>query len=175
MTDETIPQTKAELLARIAEGRAALEQALGRLSEAQLTTPATSGWAIKDHLAHLAAWEAGIAALLQHQPRWAAMGLDEAAISQHKMDDWNEIVYQQNRERSLAEVRHYFAESHRQLVAAVEHLSEEELVKPYAYFEAGETSKDDTRPIIVRIIGNTYEHYEEHQEWIEAALRESET
>ncbi|NJN99771.1 MAG: ClbS/DfsB family four-helix bundle protein [Anaerolineales bacterium] len=172
MTDETTPQTKAELLARIAEGRTALEQALGRLSEAQLTTPAASGWAIKDHLAHLSAWEAGIAALLQHQPRWAAMGLDEAAITQYEMDDWNEILYQQNRERSLAEVRHYFAESHRQLVAAVESLSEEDLFKPYAYFEVGEAGKDDTRPIIGRIIGNTYEHYEEHQEWIEAALRD---
>jgi uncharacterized protein (TIGR03083 family) len=174
MSDETTPQTKAELLIRIAESRTALEQALSRLSEDQLTTPAASGWAIKDHLTHLAAWEAGIAALLRHQPRWAAMGLGEAVIAQYEMDDWNEIIYQQNRDRSLAEVQHYFEESHRQLLAAVERLSEEELFKPYAYFEVGEAGKDDMRPIIGRIIGNTYEHYDEHQGWIEAALGERE-
>lgn len=172
MSDETIPQTKAELLTRIAESRTALEQALSRLSEDQLTTPAASGWAIKDHLTHLAAWEAGIAALLQRQPRWAAMGLDEATIAQHEMDDWNEIIYQQNRNRSLVEVQQYFEESHQQLLAALDRLAEEELFKSYAYFEGGKTEEDDTRPIIGRIIGNTYEHYAEHQGWIEAALGE---
>lgn len=174
MSDETTPQTKTELLTRIAESRTALEQALSRLSEDQLTTPAASGWTIKDHLAHLAAWEAGIAALLRHQPRWAAIGLDEATIAQHEMDDWNEIIYQQNRDRSLAEVQHYFEEGHRQLLVALDRLAEEELFKPYAYFEGGKAEDDDTRPIIGWIIGNTYEHYDEHQGWIEAALGERE-
>jgi len=175
MNDETIPPNKAALLTYIVESRTALEQALSRLSEEQLTTPAASGWAIKDHLAHLAAWEVGIAALLQRQPRWAAMGLDEATIAQHEMDDWNEMIYQQNRERSLAAVRHYFEASHRQLLAVLDRLADEELFKPYAYFAGGQAEDDDTRPIIGWIIGNTYEHYAEHQGWIEAALGERET
>ncbi|MBE7553805.1 MAG: ClbS/DfsB family four-helix bundle protein [Anaerolineales bacterium] len=170
MSEEALPQTKADLLARMAQGRAALEQALGRLSEAQLTKLGPSGgWAIKDHLAHLAAWERGIATLLQHRPRWAAMGLDEAAISDYDEEDVNALIYQQNKDRSLAEVLADFHEAHRQMLAALDGLSDAELFKPYAYY-TGEEAGDNTRPIIGWIIGNTYEHYAEHQAWIEAML-----
>jgi uncharacterized protein (TIGR03083 family) len=170
MNDETTPQNKAELLARITQSRTALEQALSQLSEAQWQATDAAGWTVKDHLAHLATWEAGIAALLQHQPRWAAMGLDEATVENYEMDDMNAVLYQQHRDRSLDEVRVYFQETHRQLLAALNRLSDEALFKPYAYFEGGEASADDTRPIIGWIIGNTYEHYAEHQAWIEALI-----
>jgi hypothetical protein len=168
MSEQTLPQTKVELLARIAQGRAALEQALSQLSEAQLTTRKDqNGWSIKDHLAHMAAWEIGIAALLQRRPRWAAMGLDEAAVSNHETDDLNDIIYRQHKGRPLAEVKAYFEEAHRQLLAALNHLSETELFKPYAYYDESETD-DDNRPIISWVVGNTYQHYAEHQAWIEA-------
>jgi hypothetical protein len=168
MSDQALPQTKADLLARMAQGRAALEQALGQLSEAQLTaTGPNGGWAIKDHLFHLAAWERGIAALLQRRPRWAAMGLDEAAISNYDEERVNALIYQKNEDRSLVEILADFHEAHRHMLAALDGLSDAELFKPYAYF-TGEAAGSDTRPIIGWIIGNTYEHYAEHQAWIEA-------
>jgi hypothetical protein len=168
MSESSLPQTKTELLARMAQGRSTFEEALGRLSEAQLIHPdPASGWAIKDHLAHLDAWERGIAALLQRQPRWAAMGLDEAAISDHDETGINDLIYRQNKERPLADVLADFHEAHRQMLAALDRLSEAELFKPYAYYK-GEDPGDDTRPIIGWIAGNTYEHYAEHQAWIEA-------
>lgn len=170
MSEEVLPQTKADLLTQMARGRAALEQALGQLSEAQLTRPGPNGgWAIKDHLAHLAAWERGIAALLQRRPRWAVMGLDEAAISNYDEEGVNALIYQQNRDRSLAEVLTDFHEAHRQMLAALDDLSETELFKPYSYYTGGEAG-DNPRPIIAWIVGNTYEHYAEHQAWIEAML-----
>ncbi|MCL4302053.1 MAG: maleylpyruvate isomerase N-terminal domain-containing protein [Anaerolineae bacterium] len=170
MSEEVLPPTKTDLLARMAQARAALEQALGQLSEAQLTRPGPAGgWAIKDHLAHLAAWERGIAALLQRRPRWPAMGLDEAAISTYDEAGINDLIYQQHKDRSLAEVLADFHEAHRQMLAALDGLSDAELFKPYAYY-TGEAAGDDMRPIIGWIIGNTYEHYAEHQAWIEAML-----
>jgi hypothetical protein len=170
MAEQMEPQNKSELLERMEQARTRLEQAIGRLSEAQLTTSQPdSGWTIKDHLAHLAAWEAGIAALLQRQPRWEAMGVDEATAENHEMDDLNDIIYRQQKDRSLAEVKAYFDAAHRQMLAALNRLSDEELFKPYAYYE-GKAENDDTRPIINWIVGNTYEHYEEHQGWIEALL-----
>lgn len=163
------PASKTELLERIEQGRIGLAETINRLSEAELLRPnPESGWTIKDHLAHLAAWEFGIAALLQRRPRWAAMGLDEATVATHEMDDLNEIVYRQNKDRPLAEVLAYFQEAQAQMLAALGRLSEEELFKPYAYYEAREASDDDTRPIMDWISGNTYEHYVEHQGWIEA-------
>jgi hypothetical protein len=171
MSDETRPQTKSELLARMAEAGAALEQTLSQLSEAQLTSVDTqSGWAIKDHLAHLAAWEIGIAALLQRQPRWEAMGLDEATVASHETDDLNDIVYRQNKDRSLAEVRAYFHDAHQQMLAALDRLSDEDLLKTYSHYQPDEPGDDSGDPILNWIMGNTYEHYAEHQAWIEASL-----
>jgi hypothetical protein len=171
MSDETRPQTKSELLARMAEARAPLEQAVSQLSEAQLTTvDIQSGWSIKHHLAHLAAWEIGIAALLQRRPRWEAMGLDEATVASHETDDLNAIIYQQNKNRSLAEVRAYFHEAHQQMLMALASLSDEDLFKTYSYYQPDEPGDDSGDPILNWIIGNTYEHYAEHQAWIEALL-----
>lgn len=171
MNDQSTPQTKSELLVRMAQGRAALEQVVSQLNELQLTTSdPQSGWTIKDHLAHLAAWEAGIAALLQHRPRWEAMGLNEAAVLRHETDDLNEIIYQQNKNRSLAEVRAYFHAAHQQLLAALERLSDDDLFKTYFYYQPDESGGDNGAPILNWIIGNTYEHYAEHQGWIEAVL-----
>ncbi|MBI1881533.1 MAG: ClbS/DfsB family four-helix bundle protein [Chloroflexi bacterium] len=171
LNDVLKPSTKGELLAQIEQERAALEQMLSRLSEAQLLTPnPDSGWTIKDHLAHLGAWEVGIAALLQRRPRWEAMGLDEATVASHETDDLNALIYRQHQGRPLAEVLAYFQDTHRQMLAALDRLTDEELFKPYDYYEGGEAGDDDTRPIIGWIISNTYEHYAEHQGWIEAIL-----
>jgi hypothetical protein len=171
LEDLLTPANKAELRERIEKGRLELAEATNWLSEAQLLTPnPDTGWTIKDHLAHLAAWEMGIAALLQRQPRWAAMALDEANVANLHMDDLNEIIFRQNKDRSLAEVIAYFEDAHHHMLAAVGRLAEEELFKPYAYFTGGEVSDDDSGPIIGWVIGNTYEHYAEHQTWIEAML-----
>jgi hypothetical protein len=171
MSDETRLQTKSELLARMAEARTALEQILSRLSEVQLTArDAQSGWAIKDHLAHLAAWELGIAALLQHRPRWEAMGLDKVTVASHETDELNEIIYRQNEDRSLAEVRAYFHEAHQQMLTTLASLSDADLLKTYSYYQPDEPGDDSGDPILNWIMGNTYEHYAEHQAWIEALL-----
>jgi hypothetical protein len=37
--------------------------------------PGTDGWAIKDHLVHIAAWEQSLLALLEGRDRDSAMGL----------------------------------------------------------------------------------------------------
>ena len=57
--------SKTELMDRITAGYEALERVLRGLDETQIDrTGPDGGWAIKDHLFHLAAWERGIAWLL---------------------------------------------------------------------------------------------------------------
>jgi uncharacterized damage-inducible protein DinB len=71
------PQNKAELLTLIEQSRQTLEEALNRLSEAQLTElKDAQGWSVKDHLTHLAAWERGMVDLLEYRARYEGMGLD---------------------------------------------------------------------------------------------------
>src|SRR5574341_330088 len=57
MNDDTLPSSKTELLARIQAERAALEQAIANLSEAQMTALGPESWSVKDHLAHVVTWE----------------------------------------------------------------------------------------------------------------------
>src|SRR5574341_1887017 len=88
------PATVSELFLRIARGRTDLEEWMVKLSDAQLTAPGKDGWAIKDHLAHLAAWEAGTTALVRGESRYAAMGLDLGKLAPDDFDAINQQIYE---------------------------------------------------------------------------------
>jgi hypothetical protein len=120
------------------------------------------GWNVKDQLAHLATWERGIAYLLQKRPRYAGMGLDKASWHDLTMDEINAVIHRHYQDVSLEDVLAYYQEAHERLLAAIDALSEEELFKPYSYFQPDEAVNDSKAPIINWIIGNTFEHYEEH-------------
>ena len=159
-----MPRDKAELLARIREARAALERTVDRLSEAQLTTPGAGGWSAKDHLAHLAAWEGKIVAVMEGRPAHEGLGLDEAAYRGAGIDEINARLHERDRNRPLPDVLAAFRQTHGRLLAALEALPEAELTRPYESVDAGDVLADG-------IAGNTYEHYEEHQATIEALAK----
>ena len=163
---ERLP-TKAELLERIAHGRATLEELIGKLTDEQLTTPGKDGCSIHDHLVHLAAWESGIAALLRHEPRWQAMGVQDL-VRRDDFDSINAKIRELHQRRTLQETRNYFDQTHLDLLAALNALSDADLLKPYAHYQPDEPRDDNANPILNWIIGNTFGHYEEHIEWISA-------
>ena len=165
------PQGKAELLDRIKRARASLDEAIDGLSDGQLSVPGPNGdWAVKDHLAHLAAWELGIAALLQRRPRYGAMQLDKKTVLTSDTDGLNAIIYQQNKGRSLEHVRAAFRMAQRELLAALGGLTDSDLFKTYSHFQPDEPGEESRAPIMGWIAGNTYEHYEEHRAWIKALV-----
>lgn len=169
--DETPPRDMASLLARIAAARAALEGVLDGLTEARLTAPGgPGGWSIKDHLAHLARWEYSLAALLTGQPRHAAMDVDEATY-QAGADAINAILSARDRARPLAAVRADFDAAHGQVLAALARLGDADLTRTYSSYQPDEPGEDSGEPIVNWIAGNTYEHYGEHQQAIEALAR----
>ncbi len=162
--------SKADLLARIDQSRAELEKTLSGLSERQLTTPGPEKWAVKDHLVHLAVWELGIAALLQHHDRLAAMNVDEEIFWTKSEDEINDVIYQQFAHLSWDEVVPKYQESHRRLLEALDTLSDEDLYRPYAYFVEG-TAHAPEGPVINWIAGNTYGHYDLHNQFIQSLLQ----
>ena len=168
----SLTQTKAEILENIAQGRAEFEEMLSQLSEAQLTAPGKEGWAVKDHLTHIAAWEQGVAALLRKQPRYRAMGagVEEAIRAGKDFDAPNDVIYKLHKDKSLRAVMEYFHSAHRDLLAAIHLLTDADLLKPYAHYQPDEPREDDTTPVLRWIGGNTYGHYEEHAEWIKAII-----
>jgi uncharacterized protein (TIGR03083 family) len=167
--DKTPPQDTEELLARIADGWAVLRERIAPLSSAQLTTPGPDGgWSVKDHLAHLATWENMLVALLEGKPINTAFGISRAEYDAlESTDALNAIITEQHKGHSLDEVMRRFEETHTRLVALIGALPDEELLKPITSFQPDDP---DERPVLRKIIGDTYEHYAEHLPWIEAIL-----
>lgn len=157
--------SKAELLDRIRASYSALKETFQPLSDDQLSRPAPSGWAIKDHLAHLAAWELGITALLQHRPRFAAMQVEDAMEQGKSTDELNDLIYQQNVGLSATEAKQRFEAAHEQMLQALAALSDDDLYRPYADY-LPEGSQGSQEPVLNWIVGNTFGHFDEHQEYI---------
>lgn len=161
---------KTELVKLIEESREKLEGVIGRLSDTQLTQTTDNGWSAKDHLAHLAAWEAGMAALLRQQVRHEAMNVDAETFWHGGEEAVNEMIYERNRERPLADILAFFHESHQQLMAALADLSDGDLQRTYSHYQPTAPGEDNGRPIVGWVIGNTFEHYELHQPLLEGLL-----
>lgn len=171
MTDELKP-TKTELLRRIEVARHSLAKTLSPLTEAQITAQPENDWSIKDHVAHLIPWIAGMAALLRHQDRWAAMGLDAKLVKETEgFDRMNNILYETYKDWSWSEVLAGLNDVHQDLEDALTGLTDEDLLKSYGFYESYSTEDEDKRPIIGWLAGNTFGHYEEHQGWIETRLQ----
>lgn len=170
------PTTVRELRARMDEGLSGFEDAIGRLSEQQLTGPRdAAGWTVRDHLTHLAAWADGITALLRGGDRWAAMGVEPVVAPgsnppTYDFDVINERIAERHRGLSGAEALALAVASHRALAAEVDKLSDEQLSWPYNRFGKPALG-DGSTPIIEYIAGDSYEHYPEHLGWIESLLK----
>ncbi len=156
--DETgMPQDRAELLIRIRRGWSTLLQEVADLALDQMLRAAPGEWSIKDHLAHLAAWERYL--LLHHlqgHPSTEVLQISAAEAAAFDIDRMNAILRERSREQPADEV---FAELHRnhaRLLAALETLDEAALAHP------GPADDLVDRPLVESIAGNTYEHYPEH-------------
>jgi len=162
MDDQKI--TVAQLLERIQQGYDRLNLLIESLDDETLARPSQTGWAIKDHLVHIAVWEAFATSLLLRErlaeadPVWQGQdqGLDESGE--------NELIYRAYQHLSAWEARVKLAQQHLQTVEVVGKLSDEDLYRPYA--DNVPQAAGMQQAIIGWIIGNTYEHYEEHREYL---------
>lgn len=169
MNDEQ-PITMDELLGRIERARKALVETIADLHEGQLEASKEGGWTVTDHLLHLAVWEKGVADFLLGRPRAAGMGLSEEAW-QLSMDEVNERIYEQNRGLSAAQARQKLDEAHETMLEALSGLSDEDLRRPHAHFlPHGEEGVATERLVLETIVANTYEHYDEHAQYIRQKL-----
>ena len=112
------------------------EALLAPLSEAQMTTPHVNGpWSVKDNLAHLTVWQDYVLSQLQgiltnQQPPEFMPGLSTE-------DEENEYIYQENKDRPLAEVQTAFRASYQRVLAAVQAMSEPALNAPSPWSTTG--------------------------------------
>ncbi len=159
------PQDKTELMERIHRAWYALERTISNLSDTQLTVPEPGGWNIQDNLAHLAAWEQILMQCHLHKhPLHEALGISAQARQELGENGINALIYERSQKSPVSEVLTTFRHTHQQLLAELEHLSFEDLLKPR------DADDPEKRPLLGWVIGNTYEHYQEHRSNIEKLI-----
>lgn len=88
---ESIP----ELVIAIERAWRPYEAYIRALAPEELDGPTDdAGWTVKDHITHVAAWEGGIHALLQGDPRHEGMGITEDDLALDDGDEINERIRQ---------------------------------------------------------------------------------
>jgi hypothetical protein len=166
--------TKAELLADSERNWTALNAALERLTEAQLTTIRDAqGWSVKDHIVHLTAWERSMVYLLRGQPRHLGLGVEEALYVTGDDDAINAAIEARHRDLPSAAALHAFRSVHAQLLTAIEPLSDTDLHERYRHYLPDSPGDDDGPVVFDLLYGNTAHHFAEHLGWIESLVGES--
>jgi uncharacterized protein (TIGR03083 family) len=161
------PVNKDNLFRRIKAGWDEFHAYLDTLTEEQMTVPTdAAGWTVKDHIIHLAKWEAGIAAVLEGKSRAEAMGIDDSMWGQG-YDPINAVIQRKYRDIPLETVLETFQQTHDRLLRDIEALSDEDLMLPYNHFVP---ESDREHPLVASIVGNSFEHYKEHTPWIAAIV-----
>ena len=168
------PTTKQELLQRIRERHADMQELLSSLAPAQMRAPELdAGWSVQDSLAHIAAWEKIMLDAIGKYRRdenvglWAPGFEIEGDNSEEQMNRYNAHLFEQNRERALDDVLDDFRETFMNIVATIETLSDAEI------FNDNHFPARKGRPLLTFLVGDTYEHYDEHIGWIRAWLNKS--
>lgn len=157
--------TRSEIIQAIQAQHSQLLAVLEGVSEETLCKrPVVGWWTIKDLLGHIAMWEqVAIRFITEYQrdgmPQPLGIETDEQVNAINK----REVVIR--RDWTLARVRAEFDETYRHLLAAIESLRDEDLVK-----RLGGAWQDATLEKLIAV--NSYEHISEHLAQISKAVEQ---
>lgn len=165
---------KQTLLNEIERAHQDMTRWLAALSDDEKTAPILNeGWSVKDSLAHLIAWEKmtldWLARSLQgEQVKRFVEGYqyDTEAEREAVMEKLNTHLYEQNKNRPLQEVMQDFRATHRAMFDFVAQMNENDIFDPNRF------AWRNGSPAFDMLAGNTYEHYDEHRQWILEALEQ---
>ena len=114
------------LLGKLDAAWVEFQEAYAGLSDEQLLEPGVTGeWSVRDLIAHVAWWEEEA---LQHLPLILEGGRPPRySVKYGGIDAFNALMTERKRGLSLAEVRGYFAETHRRLVTYIKGVPPEQI------------------------------------------------
>lgn len=160
----TAPASKADLMNQINEAWTAYTSALAGVDPAQALVPSADGWSVRDEVAHVSAWERSVTALLKGESRAAAVGFEPDEYEASDIHQINARIKAAAADLSLAEAVARAEATHADLLAVLEPLSWDDLQKPYTHYQPDDTPEPgDERPVLNWVLGDTTEHYAEHQ------------
>jgi hypothetical protein len=161
MTETKLPKSHDELMADIEREWNLLLAVVDRLSPEQMTTPDEGGWSPKDNLAHLGEWMNVLMGYhIDKRPAHEVLGVSPEVTEGWDMEVINPVLFERNLERSTAEVLTDLRGVYNELVTKLGALSFEDLMKPR------HADDPEKRPLLLWVLGDTTEHFEEHRETI---------
>jgi len=133
----------------------------------------TAGWTVKDHIAHVTAWEGGVTAVLQERPRHEGMGLSEDEMDMSDIDAFNARIHDAFRSVPADEVVEDAQLKHEGFMMELEALPEEAVRWPLEKFLPAAAGQK-------RLAGdwfwdNSGGHFKEHLDYINAILEEADS
>lgn len=168
MTEQWMPKDKAELMSAIEREWNLLIDLAASLTDAQMTTPDAGGWSPKDNLAHLTEWMNILMGYhLDRKPAHEAIGVDEDVVKGWDMEVINPALFNRNKDRSRSEVLSGLKKVYNQLVTKLDAMTFEDLLQPR------HANDPEKRPILLWVLGDTTEHFQEHRETIEKGIKKS--
>lgn len=153
--------TKSQLLESIRNNFQVWEESLKQMDDSQMAQAKIGEWTVKDVIAHITWHEKEMVGLIQ------AHALVGSPWWDLPTDQRNQLIYEENKDRLLNEVREEANLAHGQLIQLVEALPEGDLYDPASF----PGMPPDWQPVIL-IVQNTYEHYQNHLHNLMAYLDE---
>jgi hypothetical protein len=145
---------RAELLERIRDAKSEVDGVVDRIPGARMEEPGRV-WSPKDQLSHLAAWHEILLARIEGRKEEEFLGIGAKRYAGMDIDEINDFLHKRVGSRSPQEAREAFERSYQEVLKALEAVDEDDLYRDYR-------PEIRQRLLIDTVIGNTYEHYEEH-------------
>jgi hypothetical protein len=142
---------KSQFLERILQSRAKLDALVKGMDFSAMTLSSAGGWTVKDILAHITWHEREMIKVVQAH---ALVGSD---LWNLPLDQRNAIIYTENKDRALKDVLEESTTVFKELIQAMETLTEEDLHDPGRFTDM----PPDWLPWDL-LAQNTYEHYQDH-------------
>ncbi|NPV57161.1 MAG: ClbS/DfsB family four-helix bundle protein [Anaerolineae bacterium] len=148
------PTNKSALLAQSQQEYDALNALLANYSDEELCQPGAIGaWSAKDALAHLHAWHLMLLGWMADERKGLKPALPAPGYKWSETPALNQSIHERYQNHALEDVRALLADTHQQMMALIESLSQEQL------YTAGHFAFTGRNNLATHLISSTSSHY----------------
>jgi hypothetical protein len=165
MKQEPMPASKAELMSAIQNEWSLLMDMLMEFDSDRMVITDPDGWSAKDNLAHLTEWMKVLMGFYMDLRRaHDVLGVDPEVTQAWDFEARNQFLIERNRHRSVDSVLEEFKSVYAELMARLDAMSIDDLMKPQHPFDP------QRRPLLLYVVRGTSEHFAEHRERMQSFL-----
>jgi hypothetical protein len=165
VTEGTDPVSRLELMEVLQAEKEQFDALISRLTADQMLEPGIEGdRSVKDLIAHMTAWEGKMIQWLDESLAGQVPQRPAPGLTWDDLDQINQQIYLDNRDKALDEVMSESASTYARALKAIQGLTDPDL------FDGSRFAWRKGDPIWHMVAANTWWHYQEHRDQIEAWL-----